>query len=558
MRRLILYLFTLAGLPVAAQNSEHYFDVLKNLDVVNAIYRNLDLMYVDTLDANEVIGNGIDGMLRSLDPYTTYYPESKIGDLEEMFTGKFAGIGAMIRFVPKLRYTVINEPYEGMPAAIAGLRKGDMVLSIDDSTMYNKDTKFVSNHLRGEAGTTFTLKIKRPTTGKVMTMKITRSVIQDPSVPYYGMRNDKIGYISLHAFTQGCAQDVRKAFIALKDKGMKSLVLDLRNNGGGSEQEAISIVNMFVPKGVLIVSNRGKLEKVTADYKTTEEPIDTIMPIVVLVNDETASASEITSGSLQDLDRAVILGTRTYGKGLVQMVVDLPYNGSLKLTTNKYYIPSGRCIQAKDYKHANGGSYVHVPDSLTKVFYTLHGREVRDGGGITPDIKVEPDSLPNIAAYLEYVDSNAVTMKYEIDYIAKHPRIAPASSFMLSDTDYEEFKQRVLNSGFVYDRESEKCLKTLIKLAQFEGYYNDAKPEFDALAKKLSHNVARDLDYNKDIIRQMITTDIVTAYYYQKGQIENSLNYDKQMKAAVKLLDDQTEYEKLLRPTPKQVIAVSN
>ena len=337
----------------------------------------------------------------------------------------------------------------------------------------------------------------------------------------------------------------------LKAKGMKSLIFDLRNNGGGSEQEAVDIVNMFVRKGLTIVSNRGKLKRANRDYKTAVEPIDTLMPIVVLVNGGTASAGEITSGSLQDLDRAVILGSRTYGKGLVQMSVDLPYNGSLKLTTNKYYIPSGRCIQAINYKHSNGGYVEHVPDSLTKVFRTANGREVRDGGGIQPDVEIKPDSLPNIAYYLEYVDSNSVLMNYEVEYIAKHPAIAPASEFELSDTDYADFKQRVLKSGFSYDRESEKYLKNLVKLAKFEGYYDDAKAEFEQLEKKLSHNVEKDLDYNKAVIKQLITNDIVTAYYYQSGAIEHSLRSDKQMQAAEKLLNTPQEYRRLLLPKKK-------
>ena len=551
MRKLILYLFLLAAVPAAAQNKDHNFDVAKNLDVFNAIYKNLDLMYVDSLDANDVIGNSINAMLKSLDPYTEYYPEEKLKDLKEIYTGKFAGIGSLIRYNPKLKYTVIDEPYKGMPAAEAGLKKGDIILSIDDSTMENKSTEFVSSHLKGDAGTSFILKIKRPTTGKIMKMKITRRVIQEPSVPYAGMFDSKIGYINLHQFTEGCAKEMRRAFIDLKNQGAKSLVLDLRNNGGGSESEAVEIVNMFVPKGVTIVSNRGKLKRVNNDYKTMVEPIDTVMPIVVLVNDNTASSSEITSGSLQDLDRAVILGTRTYGKGLVQMSVDLPYNGSLKLTTNKYYIPSGRCIQAINYRHANGGYIEHVPDSLTKAFHTLHGRIVRDGGGIKPDIVMEPDSMPNIAYYLEYVDSNSVMMNYEINYIAKHQTIAPAAEFELSDADYEDFKQMVLKSGFKYDRESEKYLKNLVKLAKFEGYYDDAKAEFENLGKKLSHNVLKDLDFNKKTIKDILANDIVAAYYYQEGAVRNSLKSDKQMSEAVRLLNNPSEYDKLLQPVKK-------
>ncbi len=551
MRWKVVVALLAIGIPSVAQNKDHNFDVAKNLDVFNAIYKQLDMMYVDTLNADEVIGNGISAMLRSLDPYTVYFPAEQQKELKEIYTGKFAGIGALIRYYPKLKYTVIDEPYRGMPAAEAGLRKGDIILGIDDVSMAGKDSKFVSEHLRGTPGTSIVLRIKRWSTGKEMRVKVTRRIIKQPALPYYGMRKGGVGYISLRQFTEGCAKEMRRAVMDLKAKGMKSLIFDLRNNGGGSEQEAVDIVNMFVRKGLTIVSNRGKLKRANRDYKTAVEPIDTLMPIVVLVNGGTASAGEITSGSLQDLDRAVILGSRTYGKGLVQMSVDLPYNGSLKLTTNKYYIPSGRCIQAINYKHSNGGYVEHVPDSLTKVFHTANGREVRDGGGIQPDVEIKPDSLPNIAYYLEYVDSNSVLMNYEVEYIAKHPAIAPASEFELSDTDYADFKQRVLKSGFSYDRESEKYLKNLVKLAKFEGYYDDAKAEFEQLEKKLSHNVEKDLDYNKAVIKQLITNDIVTAYYYQSGAIEHSLRSDKQMQAAEKLLNTPQEYRRLLLPKKK-------
>lgn len=551
MRWKVVVALLAIGIPSVAQNKDHNFDVAKNLDVFNAIYKQLDMMYVDTLNADEVIGNGINAMLRSLDPYTVYFPAEQQKELKEIYTGKFAGIGALIRYYPKLKYTVIDEPYRGMPAAEAGLRKGDIILGIDDVSMAGKDSKFVSEHLRGTPGTSIVLRIKRWSTGKEMRVKVTRRIIKQPALPYYGMRKGGVGYISLRQFTEGCAKEMRRAVMDLKAKGMKSLIFDLRNNGGGSEQEAVDIVNMFVRKGLTIVSNRGKLKRANRDYKTAVEPIDTLMPIVVLVNGGTASAGEITSGSLQDLDRAVILGSRTYGKGLVQMSVDLPYNGSLKLTTNKYYIPSGRCIQAINYKHSNGGYVEHVPDSLTKVFHTANGREVRDGGGIQPDVEIKPDSLPNIAYYLEYVDSNSVLMNYEVEYIAKHPAIAPASEFELIDTDYADFKQRVLKSGFSYDRESEKYLKNLVKLAKFEGYYDDAKAEFEQLEKKLSHNVEKDLDYNKAVIKQLITNDIVTAYYYQSGAIEHSLRSDKQMQAAEKLLNTPQEYRRLLLPKKK-------
>lgn len=548
-----LWILAFGGAAVAQNNSDkdHNFKVAKNLETFSAIYKYLDLMYVDTLNADEVVGNGINYMLHSLDPYTVYYPEDKVKDLDLMISGKYAGIGAVIRYNFAIKNTIIDQPYENMPASEAGLKKGDIILAIGDSSMVGKDVSYVSNRLRGDAGSRFVLTIKRPSTGKKMKFKITRRSIQLPAVPYYGLQDDGVGYLNLNSFTTDCSKDVRRAFLDMKKQGMKSLVLDLRNNGGGSLQEAINIVNMFVPKGITLVKTIGKIERANKEYKTTVEPIDTVMPIVVLVNDETASASEITSGSLQDLDRAVILGTRTYGKGLVQVSMALPYNANLKLTTSKYYIPSGRCIQAINYKHSNGGYTEHVPDSLTRVFHTADGREVRDGGGIKPDIEVQPDSLPNIAFYLTSSgrDSSEVMLNWELKYLSTHPTIAPAKNFVISDADYADFKQAVLKSGFKYDRESKKYLEGLVKLARFEGYYDDAKPEFDALEKKLNHNIAKDLDYNKQTLKQLLTSDLVSAYYYQRGSMENSLQFDKQWKRAVELLKDPTAYKKILQPS---------
>lgn len=550
---LISLVLAMMVMPAFSQNDkDHDFSVAKNMEIFSAIYKDLDLMYVDTLNAEEVMGNGVNAMLASLDPYTTYYPASKVNELKNMLTGKYAGVGALVRYNYQLQRVCINEPYENMPAAEAGLKKGDIILSIDNEDMTNKEVQYVSDHLRGEPGTSFALKIKRPSTGKVMKMKVTRRTIQMPFLPYYGLLGENIGYINFNSFTDNSAKDVRRAFIELRKLGAKSLIFDLRDNGGGSVTEAVSIINMFLPKGKTVLEMKGKLQRANHVYKTTVEPIDTVMPMVVLVNGNTASASEILSGNMQDYDRAVILGTRTYGKGLVQATMDLPYGGQMKLTTSKYYIPSGRCVQALNYKHAKGGYVEHVPDSLTRVFYTAGGREVRDGGGVKPDVEVRPDSLPNIAYYLAGArDSNEVVLNYEVDYIAKHPTIAPAKDFALTDADYDEFKARVLEADFKYDRETEKYLKELEKLAKFEGYYEDAKPEFEGLKKKLKHNVEKDLDYNKEAIKQILENDIVAAYYYQGGAIQNALRYDKQVKEAVKLLNSPEKYEKILHPVKK-------
>lgn len=536
----------------------HNYTVARNLETFSAIYKQLDMLYVDTLDADVTVGAGIRAMLRSLDPYTEYYAPEEVKNLKTMITGKYAGIGALIKKDMRADVVCIDEPYEGMPSAEVGLKKGDIIISIDDSTMIGKDVSYVSNHLRGDPGSTFLLKVWRPSEeiskkeevlskkkGKEFKFKVTRRAIQLPCVPYYGMIDEEIGYLMLTQFTDDCARDVRRALVDMRQQGMKKLVFDLRGNGGGSLQEAIKIVNMFVPKDITIVTTKGKIKRTNSEYKTEQEPLDTVMPMVVLVNGNSASASEITAGSLQDLDRATIMGTRTYGKGLVQQTVALPHDGSLKLTVSKYFIPSGRCIQAINYKHTGGGYREHIPDSLTHEFKTKNGRTVRDGGGIKPDIEVKADSLPNIALYLNQggLDSTEVMHYYVLDYIRKHPTIAPAKEFKLTDADYEEFKQRVLKSGFKYDRETSKIYDDLVKMAKFEGYYEDSKAEFEALKVKLQHNLERELDNNRDIICQLIEADILAAYYYQRGAIEASLKNDSQLKEAVSVLQTDSKKE---------------
>lgn len=551
-RRIKTIVISLLMLPLAVSaQTNHQLEVGKNLDIFNALYSNLDLFYVDTLNPKQTMTAAIDGMLRSLDPYTEYYPEEETKNLKMMLTGKYAGIGALVKYYTRLKHVVIDEPYEGMPAAEVGLKKGDIILSIDDSVMTDKQVSYVSSHLRGDAGTTFVLKVKRPSTGKEMKFKITRRNIKLPELPYWGMRPDSIGYINLNQFTEGCAKSVRRAFVELKQQGAKGLVFDLRNNGGGSEMEAVDIVNIWVPQEQAVVENRGKVRQANRVYKTRLEPVDTVMPIVVLVNGETASASEITSGALQDLDRAIILGTRTYGKGLVQVPLDLPYNANVKITTSHYYIPSGRCIQAVNYRR-NGKE--RIADSLTNVFYTRGGREVRDGGGIKPDVEMKNDTMPNIAYYLSAggLDSTEVLFDYVVDYIDHHPTIAPAKDFHLTDADWQTFCQRVIESGFSYDPVSQKQFDELVKTAKFEGYYDDAKEAFDTLAKKLKHDVASDLDKHRETIQQILELDIIGAYYFQSGSIEAGLNYDKQLKEAERLLKTPAEYRKILEPRQKK------
>lgn len=548
---LIGFLMILPTVMTQAQDvKNHNLEVAKNLEIFNAIYKNLDLMYVDTLDAGTVIGTGINAMLRSLDPYTEFYPEEKQKDLKLLMTGKYAGIGALVRYHQKLKRVVIEEPYAGMPAAEVGLKKGDIILQIDDTLMTDKTVSYVSEHLRGDAGTTFVLKIQRPSTGKKMTFKITRRSIKMPEITYYGMRPNGIGYINLNTFTGEPAKPMRRAFLDLKKQGATKLILDLRGNGGGSLAECVDIANMWIPKGVTLVETKGKIRRANSEYKTRLEPIDTVMPLIILVNDETASASEIVSGSVQDLDRGIIIGTRTYGKGLVQIPnIEVPFNGNLKLTTSKYFIPSGRCIQAINYKHTGGGYKEHVPDSLTRVFYTKNGREVRDGGGIKPDIEVKPDTMANITLYLDRIDSTETVLDYVVDYIAKHPTIAPAKDFHLTDADYADFKQRVVKAGFTYDQVSKKQYEELVKVAKFEGYYDEAKAEFEALKVKLDHHdISKDLDQHRTEIQHLIEQDIISAYYYQKGQVEAMLQYDKTVEEAERILNTPGEYERVLTP----------
>lgn len=562
-----------------ANVKNHNFDVARQLETFSAIYRQLDMMYVDSLDPEETVGSGIRAMLRSLDPYTEYYPASEVKNLRSMLTGKYAGIGALIKYNMKAECSVIDEPYEGMPAAEAGLKKGDVILSIDDSVMISKNVSYVSSHLRGDPGTTFVLKVLRggddskasvrqalevpvgkkgkkggkPAGGEILEMKITRQAIQMPAVAYYGMIGDNVGFLQLSQFTDECARDVRRALVDLRQQGMKGLVFDLRGNTGGALAEAVKIVNMFVPKGITLVTTKGKLKRSNREYKSEQEPLDTVMPMVVLTDENTASASEITAGSLQDLDRAVVMGTRTYGKGLVQLPVDLPHDGNLKLTISKYYIPSGRCIQAINYKHTGGGYLEHIPDSLTREFSTRGGRTVRDGGGIKPDIEVKADSLPNIALYLSRggLDSTEVMFSYVVDYIRRHPTIAPVEDFKLTDSDYAEFKKRVIESGFKYDRETSRLYEGLVKVAKLEGYYEDAKPEFEALKNKLRHNLERELDNNSAVIRRLLENDIVGAYYYQKGVIAHFIKSDTQIAEAKKLLLDGERYKSILQPAAK-------
>ncbi len=536
---IICYLLSFSAL---AQKKD--FDLSKNLDVFNYIYKELDMFYVDTLDAAKMIRAGVDAMLRTLDPYTVYYPEDDMEDLQMMTTGKYGGIGSVIR-QRKDSTVIIYEPYENMPAAELGLKVGDVLLKIDDVDLKGKNTAGVSDLLRGEPGTTFRLQVRRPGEKKPLDFNVTRRSIKVPPIPYYGLLHGDIGYILFNDFTENCSKELRKAFITLKSQGMKSLVIDLRNNGGGSLLEAVQIVNMFVPHGKEIVSMRGKVKASNYSHVGKNEPLDLNIPIVILVGGNSASAAEILSGALQDYDRAVIIGAKTFGKGLVQSVRDLPYNGSLKLTTSKYYIPSGRCIQAIDYKNRREGHADRVADSLTRVFHTAGGREVRDGGGIRPDVEVKHDTLANILFYLSNDD---VLVDFATEYCRKHPTIPAAADFHVTDADFEAFKKMAKEKDFQYDRLSDKLLKELKKMADFEGYGEEAQKEFDALEKKLEHNIDRDFDNFKDKIKELLDFEIVKRYYFQRGVAEITLRNDVDFAKAVEILHNPKEYKGILAP----------
>lgn len=540
------------------KEDDRNFQISKNLDIFNSIFKELDMFYVDTVNAEKMIQTGVEGMLSLTDPYTEYYPEEEVSSLKEMTTGKYGGIGAAIRYYEAKDRIAVVEPTEGMPAAEAGVKAGDIILSVGGKEMVRGDMKpqefssKVSEALRGEPGTSFVLKVLRPlkNDSTVMEFKITRKNIRTNPVPYYGMVKDSIGYLALSSFTENSAKDFKKAFIELKQKGAKSLIIDLRDNGGGSLSEAVDIVNLYVPKGQEIVVTKGKVRQAQGSYKTQNEPVDTQIPLAVLVNGATASASEIVSGSLQDLDRAVVIGSRTFGKGLVQTIRPLPYNGTLKVTTSKYYIPSGRCIQAIDYAKKNAdGSVARTPDSLTTVFHTAAGREVRDGGGIRPDIEVKGDKIPNIVFYLMNDD---LIFDYATQYCWDHPTLASVDDFKLTDADYEAFKKLVKSRNFTYDRQSEKMLKSLKEIAEFEGYMIEAAEEFKALEKKLNHNLDRDLDYFAKPIKEYISQEIVTRYFYQRGAAMERLKDDTDLEEAIKILQNPVRYREILSAPVKK------
>lgn len=527
----------------ALKNDDKSFEISKHLNIYATLFRDVNMFYVDEVNPGDMVTTSIKAMLKSLDPYTVYYPESEMEDVKLMTTGEYAGIGSVIS--KKGDKVIIREPYKNSPAAKAGLLPGDVILSIDGNSTKGKDTEDVSTMLKGQPGKEITIKIQREFEAKPLEKKAIREKIQIPSVPYYGLANDSTGYIYLTSFTDKSATDVRTAIIELKNKGAKSLILDLRGNSGGLLDQAVDIVNYFVPKNSKVVNTKGKVKQWDKEYTADKNPIAPDMPLAVLIDRGSASASEIVSGALQDLDRAVLIGERSFGKGLVQTVRDLAYNTKLKVTTAKYYIPSGRCIQALDYSHRNpDGSVGKVPDSLITEYSTQNGRKVYDGGGITPDIKIEPEDFARITQELVLQD---ITFDFVNNYALRNPQISNIKDFKLSDEIYNEFKTYLKNKNFSYETESQQMLEKLIQTAKTEKYYDGSKEEIEKLKKDFTHSVDRDMNLFKDEIISFLTEQFVQRYYYLEGVIEYKMKHDKEIDKAVEILANKEEYKKILK-----------
>jgi carboxyl-terminal processing protease len=527
----------------AVAPGDNFFEVSKNLEIFATLYKELNIYYVDETQPGDLMKTGIDAMLQSLDPYTNYITESNIEDYRFMTTGQYGGIGSLIRSVDGDVY--ISEPYEDSPAQKSGLRAGDKILKIDGIAIADKDQEEISSLLKGQSGTD--LKVTYERFGKVSVVAITREEIKIPDVPYYGMLDEKVGYISLNSFTQTASKEVREAFVELKnDHGMEKLIFDLRGNGGGLLREAINIVNFFVPKGQEVVSTKGKISEWDRTHVAINEPLDLEMPLVILVDQGSASASEIVSGSIQDLDRGVVVGNTTFGKGLVQQTKDLQYNSKLKLTVAKYYIPSGRCIQKLDYSNkTEGGIVEEVPDSLLKKFETKNGRAVMDGRGIEPDVKVENREIPHVVISLL---TENLFFKYANDYANDRETIADAASFRLSDEDYSEFVKYLDGKNYSYTTDTEKEFEKLVSVAKDEKYYGITEEAFKQMEAAISSKKNNDLEIFREDIEPILENEIVSRYYYQKGRIENSLAEDAAIDSAMTILTNTEKYVQILTP----------
>lgn len=515
------------------------FEVRKNAEIFFDVYKHVDALYVDNPQPGELMKVSIDAMLQSLDPYTNYIPESKMEDYRFMTTGQYGGIGALIR--KEGDYVMITEPYEGNPAQESGIMAGDVILEVDGKSIEGKNSEDVSNLLKGQPGSTVKLTIRRGE--KTLNKDLVRKEVKLPDVPYHGMIDNEIGYIKLNSFTQTAHKDVSEAFKILKDNNMKKLILDLRGNGGGLLIEAVKIVNMFIPKGEKVVEMRGRLQDINRTYRTADEPLDTEIPLVVLVDEGSASASEIVSGSLQDFDRAVIVGNRTFGKGLVQQTHDLKYNGKIKITIAKYYTPSGRCIQKLDYFHKEDGEVKEVPDSLVTYFKTKNGRDVTDGRGIEPDVIVENERFSPITAALLRED---LIFNFATQFRRQTDTVSQPEDFRVSDELYAAFKAFTMEKGFEYKTGTVEELKKWKEIASEERYLVSAEKEFNALMEKITPNAEKDLDSFRDQISLLLENEIISRYYFQKGRYRASFHRDRDLLEARKILNDQDRYRKIL------------
>ncbi len=537
----VLSLLALAFAEV--EDTSDRFEVGKNLDIFTEVYKEVNSLYVDGTQPGDLMKTGIDAMLESLDPYTVYYPESDIENYKLMTTGQYGGIGARIRKIDD--FVVIGEPYKGFPAYKAGLKAGDVILQVDGKDVKGKSTSDLSKILKGNPGTSLTMKVKRP--GKEDEFEVTfkREKVQIKSVPYHGMLNENVGYIKMRSFTRNVSKEVKDAFLDLKkNKEFKSLVFDLRGNPGGLLHEAINTVGLFTKKGIKVVETRGKIEEWTKIYKTLNSPLDKDIPIVVLVDGGSASASEIVSGSLQDFDRAVVLGRNTYGKGLVQTTRKLKYNTSIKVTTAKYYIPSGRCIQAIDYSHKDkDGHASKIPDSLLTEFKTNNGRVVLDGAGIKPDVDVEKEKYGSVATALA---SNHLIFNFATDYVLKHDSILPADKFKLSDDDFEAFVEYVNKSDYEYETRTDKTIETLKKRAEKDEMLDAIEDDLKRIKEKLLVKKKEEITGHKDQLKKLLEVEIATRYYLQSGKIQSSLSGDKDILEALEILSDKNRYKAIL------------
>lgn len=535
---LIIFAGLSAGFLVTQETRD--FRIAKNLDIFFSLFRELNTFYVDEIDPDKLIKAGIDNMLSTLDPYTVYFPEAEAEDFAIMTTGKYGGIGSMVRGGEE--YVVISDVYKGFPADKAGIKVGDLLIKVDGQTLKGMSTDKVSEKLKGNPGTDITVTIER--NGKEFDRQMKREKIVIPPVPYSGMLDNETGYIRFTSFTQGCSQDVRKALLALEDKNPKQIILDLRGNPGGLLNEAVDIVNLFVGPGNEVVSTKGKLKQFDEDFKTTKAAVDEKIPLAVIINRGSASAAEIVAGAIQDLDRGVIVGQRSYGKGLVQVTRPLSYNTELKVTTAKYYIPSGRCIQAVDFSHPNkDGSVGIIPDSLISEFKTRNGRIVKDGGGITPDIVSEPEQLSQVSSEL-YMRN--LIFDFATQYYWSHPDIKTPSQFSFTDKDFQDFRNFLVARKFDYTTNTERSLNDLIANATKEKYYDLHKEIFKELEKDVTHSLDKDLTLFHDEITDLLEEEILSRYFYEEGAIALSIHKDEQVKKAMEVVKDNQLYESTL------------